>query len=103
MLRIRENPEYDEEFHEDQEKDWRSIVFWCNKVGLIQAKDSAEQLNEKLVPDTLTHSTLEILLRKHDLINEDALERMRDVHLIDFVETLKKMLTLLRIFAFINE
>jgi len=55
------------------------------------------------VPETLTHSTLEILLRKHDLINEDALERMRDVHLIDFVETLKKMLTLLRLFAFINE
>ena len=51
----------------------------------------------------MTHSTLEILLKKHELIDSDTLDKIRDVHLIDFMETLKKMLTLLRLFAFINE
>jgi len=40
-VRIRENLEYDEEFHElGMEKDWKSICWWPNKVTCIKARDS---------------------------------------------------------------
>jgi cancer susceptibility candidate protein 1 len=32
LLRIRENLAYDELFAEDQEKDWKSIMWFQNKV-----------------------------------------------------------------------
>jgi cancer susceptibility candidate protein 1 len=40
MVKVRENNEMDMEFAEDQEKDWKSIVFWNNKVGCVKARDS---------------------------------------------------------------
>ena len=41
LVRLRENLEYDEEFHEDgMEKDWRSICWWPHKVTAIKARDS---------------------------------------------------------------
>jgi len=53
---MRENLEFDEEFAEDQEKDWKSIVFGTNKCSIIKAKDSAETLNESLLDDTEVYS-----------------------------------------------
>ncbi len=37
--------------------------------------DSDENLNEKLLDNTVTHSTFEILLREHKLTHPEALER----------------------------
>jgi len=49
---MRENLEFDEEFAEDQEKDWKSIVFGPNKCSCIKAKDSAEILDETMLDGT---------------------------------------------------
>ncbi len=53
MVRIRENLEYDEEFAEDQEKDWKSICWWPNKCAVIKARESHESLNENFLSDTV--------------------------------------------------
>ena len=52
-MRIRENLEFDEEYAEDQEKDWKSIVWWSNKCACVRIRDSAETPNENLVDGTL--------------------------------------------------
>jgi cancer susceptibility candidate protein 1 len=49
---MRENLEYDEEFAEDQEKDWKSVVFGANKCYCIKARDSAETLDEAMLNGT---------------------------------------------------
>jgi hypothetical protein len=51
LLRIRENLEYDLEFAEDQEKDWKSIMFWEDKCTCVRAKDSSEHLDDKPLKD----------------------------------------------------
>ena len=52
LVRIKENLEYDREFDEDQEKDWKSICFWENKVACIRARDSAETLDNRYISGT---------------------------------------------------
>lgn len=56
MVRIRENMEYDEEFAEDQEKEWKSIVWWTNKCACVKSRDSWENLNENFVDGTVVSS-----------------------------------------------
>lgn len=104
MLRMRENPEYDEEFLEDQEKDWKTLVWWKNKVACIEMRDSFENLNENLKTETLTHSRLDILFSKHDIISHDSLiERMKDTRYIVFNDTLKRFLKLTKLLSFTFE
>lgn len=43
---MRENLEYDLEFAEDQEKDWKSIFSWRNKCAIYKLKESDEVLKE---------------------------------------------------------
>ena len=62
MVRIRENLEYDEEFAEDQEKDWKSIVWWPNKCAAIKARESSETLNESFVNGTVVNPLSKILV-----------------------------------------
>ncbi len=52
LVRMRENLEFDEEFAEDQEKDWKSIVFGPNKCSCIKARDSSETLDENMLDGT---------------------------------------------------
>ena len=52
LVRMRENFEFDEVFAEDQEKDWKSVVFGPNKCSVIKARDSSETLDESLLNDT---------------------------------------------------
>lgn len=36
VMRIRENLEFDAEFEEDYEPDWRYVMWWNNKVSFVQ-------------------------------------------------------------------
>ena len=35
VMRIRENLEFDEDFLEDYEPDWRYVMWWSNKVSFV--------------------------------------------------------------------
>lgn len=76
LLRIRENLEYDEVFAEDQEKDWKSIMWHNNKVECVKSRDSYQTCIETKCDDTLAHASLQVLLKSHDLTNPEALDRM---------------------------
>ena len=103
MVRLRENPENDEDFAEDQEKDWRTFVWWKNKVGCIKMRDSYENLNETLIEGTLTHARLDILLRKHSVVPNELIDRMQDTQYIVFNDTLKRFLKLTKLLSFTFE
>lgn len=74
MVSLHENLENDEEFAEDQEKDWRSIVFWANKVGCIKARESGDVLDEGFYNDSIVTTTWSSLLsmfpNRHMLISK---------------------------------
>ena len=103
MVRLRENPEFDEDFAEDQEKDWKSYVWWKNKVGCVKMRDSYENLNEGLLEGTLTHARLDILLVKHDFTSSELIDRIKDTQYIDFNDTLKRFLKLTKLLSFTFE
>ena len=103
MVRIRENMEFDEEFAEEQDKEWKSIVWWRNKCAAVKARDTHERLNEDFLDKTVTHSNLEVLLRKHQLSDFDIIDRMKDLSYIVFSETLKRFLKLTHILTFTSE
>lgn len=39
VCRLRENPDNDRVFLEDDESDWKSIMWWNNKVSYIKARN----------------------------------------------------------------
>lgn len=103
MLRMRENPELDEDFAEDQEKDWKTIVWWKNKVGAIKMRDSYENLNENLLEGTLTHARLDLLLAKDNLTAVELIDKFKDTQYIVFNDTLKRFLKLTKLLSFTFE
>jgi hypothetical protein len=42
---MRENPDNVREFFEDDESDWKSIMWWKNKVSYIKARNCDETFN----------------------------------------------------------
>lgn len=53
-----------------------------------------------MLEETVTHATLEYLLRKHELTNQEALSRMRDLKHILFMDTLSRFLNLTKLLTF---
>jgi len=100
LVRMRENLEFDEEFAEDQEKDWKSVVFGPNKCSVIKARDSSETLDESMLDNTETHANLELLLKKHELTNEEWLFRLRETEFIGFIDTIKRFFRLTHLLTF---
>lgn len=47
LARMRYNPECDEEFLEDQEKDWLSVAWWENKCELLRIRESQDEPKKK--------------------------------------------------------
>lgn len=41
-IKVRENLEFDREFFEDHEPDWRYLMFWPNKVSFSRVRDTDE-------------------------------------------------------------
>jgi hypothetical protein len=48
VLRLRENPDNDKIFLEDDESDWKSIQWWPNKVSFIKCKNCDETFNSEI-------------------------------------------------------
>lgn len=47
VVRVKENPEHDEEFFEDQEKDWLTVDYTENKVTVLDLVESTQQFERK--------------------------------------------------------
>jgi len=58
VVRLRENPDNDKLFLEDDESDWKSIMWSQNKVSYIKCKNCDEKFNGEIETDQVTHSIL---------------------------------------------
>jgi hypothetical protein len=47
---MRENPDNVREFFEDDESDWKSVMWWKNKVSYIKARNCDEAFNPDIYP-----------------------------------------------------
>ena len=45
VVRLRENPDNDRVFLEDDESDWKTVMWWNNKVSYIKSKNSDEKFD----------------------------------------------------------
>jgi cancer susceptibility candidate protein 1 len=50
VVKIRENLEFDREFFEDYEPDWRYLMWYGDKVTFIECNDEADEFNGE-IPD----------------------------------------------------
>eukprot|EP00344_Euplotes_crassus_P012576 CAMPEP_0196996914 /NCGR_PEP_ID=MMETSP1380-20130617/2684_1 /TAXON_ID=5936 /ORGANISM="Euplotes crassus, Strain CT5" /LENGTH=435 /DNA_ID=CAMNT_0042413031 /DNA_START=553 /DNA_END=1860 /DNA_ORIENTATION=- len=100
VVKIRENLEYDREFFEDYEPDWRYIMWWRNKCSFADCIDTDENYDRKVnIPEgNETHVLLSLTLQNN--ASEEALERCNNYTHIRFIQTLKKFLRILRLLAF---
>ena len=78
LLRLRENPNYYDYFDEDQEKDWKSLMWFPNKVQAVKSRDSHATCNESMLDDTFAHANLKVLFEQHVLTDKASLERIED-------------------------
>lgn len=59
LIRLRENLEYDREFLEDYEPDWRYVSWWGNKCAFQKGcKDTDAKCNAHLSDGQVTHALL---------------------------------------------
>jgi len=49
VVRLRENPDNDVKFLEDDESDWKSIMWWNNKVSYIKCKNCDDSFNSTIL------------------------------------------------------
>ena len=100
VIKIRENLEYDREFFEDYEPDWRYVMWWANKCSFVDCTDLQEDFEKKVnIPEGCeTHALLHLTLQNH--ASDEALERCQSYSQIRFIQTLKKFLRISRLFAF---
>ena len=42
VVKLRENLEYDREYFEDHEPDWKYVMWWENKCAFVRTSDDAE-------------------------------------------------------------
>ena len=109
IIKIRENLEYDREFFEDYEPDWRYVMWFGAADGDVQQNakcsfvdccdDDVDFERPVCVPDDKeTHAILSLALEGN--ASEEALIRCTTYANIRFIQTLKKFLRLLRLLAF---
>lgn len=100
LLRIRENLEFDREFLEDYEPDWRYVSWWNNKVTFMEGcKDTDEVCDARIMEGQLTHSLLSQSIVP-PFCSDQAHAITTDFTEVEFINTVKQTLRLIRLFSF---
>jgi len=98
VVRLRENPDNDRVFLEDDESDWRSIMWWSNKVSYIKCKNCDETFNSEIEDKMVTHSMLSLAVV--GVYNQNTSDQCQYYHDIDFIDNVQRVLRLLRLLSF---
>lgn len=56
IIKVRENLEFDREFYEDFDIDWRYLMWHPNKVSFVSASDDATKCDVSIPEGKVTHS-----------------------------------------------
>ena len=65
IVKLRENPEYDEDFYEDTPIDWKTIQFKSNSVKLLGVVENSEGFSKKRREGTVSHLNLYTLANEY--------------------------------------
>lgn len=98
ICRMRENPDNFRTFFEDDESDWKSVMWWNNKVSLIKARNCDEQFNADIMDGQATHAMLALAVE--GVYSAQAAERSTYVDDIEFIDTVIRTLRMTRLLAF---
>jgi len=95
---LRENPDNDRVFLEDDESDWKTVMWWANKVSYIKSKNCDEKFNPDIEDGQATHAMLSLAVE--GMQSQNAVEQCTYYHDIDFIDNVQRTLRLLRLLAF---
>ncbi len=101
ILRIRENPEQDVEFHENTEVDWHTIQFKSFKCKVLKILENSEEFSKERWEESISHLNLYFLVNnykkkfKPNYYDENFIEE--EILLID---TIFKLLQPMHLFGF---
>jgi hypothetical protein len=98
VCRLRENPDNDRVFLEDDESDWKTVMWWNNKVSYIKSKNSHEGFVPDIADHQVTHSILALAVE--GVQSENCVEQCSYFHDIDFIDNVQRTLRLMRLLAF---
>lgn len=63
VVKVRDNLEFDREFFEDHEPDWRYVMWWANKCAFVNVCDTSEECDTSLMQGHETHAMLNIAIQ----------------------------------------
>ena len=98
VCRLRENPDNDRVFLEDDESDWKSVMWWADKVSYIKSKNCDEAFNKEIEDGQVTHSMLSLAIA--GVQSQEAVEACSSFEDVDFIDTTQRILRLLRLLGF---
>ena len=99
-MRIRENLEFDAEFEEDFEPDWNYVMWWNNKVSFVEnCRQDQDACNAQIAAGHVTNAILSQACEP-PFCSEEASAISKDLTNIEFTDTMKKTLRLMRLFSF---
>ena len=98
VCRLRENPDYDQTFLEDDESDWKSVMWWADKVSYIKSKNCDEAFNKEIEDGQVTHSMLSLAIA--GVQSQEAVEACSSFEDVDFIDTTQRIVRLLRLLGF---
>ena len=87
VFKLRENLEFDREFFEDHEPDWKYMMFWPNKCAFVDTSDTHEHLKHTVKHGHVTHATLPLATEGH--VTDQAHYRCFEFSYIEFADTIK--------------
>lgn len=99
VLKIRENLEFDRDFLEDHEPDWRYMKWWRDKCSFVRCREDLDKCDDRICDGMATHALFEQAIAAPHA-SEQAHSTCRDYSYIEFADTLVKTLRLLRLFSF---
>lgn len=99
VVKIRENLEFDREFFEDHEPDWRYANWWPNKCAFVRCSDLDEVPDMRIAVGHETHIYLPLALHCGPT-TEEARDRSTQLSYIEFIDTVRKTLRLTHLLSF---
>ncbi len=98
LLKFRENLEYDREFFEDHEPDWRYMQWWSNKCAYSKCTDELEEPKTELPAGVETQAMMKLATKGR--VSDEAQDRMAQYSFIEYMDTIKQTLRLTRLLSF---
>ena len=99
LLKLRENLEFDRDYLEDYEPDWRYVSWWNNKCAFQKGiKDTDTKCDAKLAEGQVTRGLLSQAIESQCSLQ--AYQTSIDYTQVELANTVKQMLRLLRLFQF---